>query len=125
LLGLLVGFWFGLAVGVRLATMSADAGWGLLAIGAIGGALLGVLLGGWVGGLVGRLLVRVHLGIVDRLLGAVAGAMGALLVLWVLALLLPGVVTSLGGPSEVLATVDRVLPNSAAAVRALLAGPPG
>ncbi len=123
LLGLLVGLWVGLAIGVRLG-QGAAAGWGVLATGAIGGMLLGALLGGWVGGLIGRILVRARLGIVDRLLGAVAGAAGALLVLWVLALLLPGVAEALGGPSEVLATVDRTLPNSAAAARALLDGPP-
>ena len=122
LLGLLVGFWFGLTIGVRLG-QGVAAGWGVLAICALGGMLLGVLVGGWLGGLIGRFLVRVRLGFVDRLIGAVAAVAGALLLLWVLALLFPGVAESLGGRSDVLASVDRTLPNSAAAVRALLAGP--
>ena len=86
-------------------------------------------LGGWIGGLLSRAFHKGHLTVVDRAVGAVAGAGGALLALWLLswvpAMLLGGpaveplaaVLEPLGGRSEILSGLPSVFPGTGATVR--------
>ncbi|MEJ5943805.1 CvpA family protein [Pseudokineococcus basanitobsidens] len=84
-LGRLVGGGAGLVLGLRAPAVvgpllpSVEPGW-VVPVGClVVGVLLGLALGGAVGGLVSGLLARLHVGVLDRLLGALAsGAVAAL-----------------------------------------------
>ncbi|WP_028931443.1 CvpA family protein [Pseudonocardia asaccharolytica] len=126
--GRLIGLLFGAAIALPLAALFAPAGASPLTQGLLrlAGLALGLLIGVWAGGVVGRLvsrgLVRGRLGLVDRVLGAVAAAGTTVLVLWVLATAVPLVVGAdtlapvtaalqpLGGHSQLLDEVGNRLP---------------
>lgn len=77
---LLVGAGLCAAFGARLAALgdSPAARYVLALVGILGGLLLGAVVGRWLGGLVTRVLVRGRLGVLDRAVGALAGAASAL-----------------------------------------------
>lgn len=136
LLGLLVGAGLCSAIGARLAELGGDASTrrALMVVGVLGGLLVGALVGGWIGGLLTRVLVAGRLGVVDRAIGALAGAGSALLVIWLLGAVLPAVIgpgplepmaavlAPLGGHSAVVDAVGQALPSTAADVRSVLPG---
>lgn len=129
LLGLLVGAGVCAALGARLAEFGSTptSRYVLGLVGIFGGLLLGSAVGGWSGGLLSRVLVRGRLGLLDRAIGAVAGAGSALLVMWLLAWIVPAlfgsgplepvsaVLNPLGGHSSVLAAVGHALPDTTTA----------
>lgn len=135
LLGLLVGAGVCAGIGSTLAGLGGDpASRGVLFwAGVLGGLVLGGAIGGWLGGLLTRVLVGGRLAVVDRALGALAGAAGALLVLWLLATVVPvllgpgplepvtAVLAPLGGRSAVLGAVGHALPSTSHDVGGLLA----
>lgn len=79
--GLVAGLLVGLAV-VPLLTdaLTGTAWWVVTGLGVLVAGLLGSGLGGWLGGLLTVVLARLHLGLLDR----VAGAVGGLLLAFVL-----------------------------------------
>ncbi len=125
LLGLLAGAGLGLALGIRIAALGSAPGsrWALLAIGVIGGALLGAVLGRLLGRALSGVLVTSRLGVLDRVLGGLAGAATVLVLLWVVVLAAPGLLAPFGGESQLLSAVNAALPDVTAAVQALLSGP--
>jgi uncharacterized membrane protein required for colicin V production len=138
LLGLLVGAGVCSAFGARLAGLGSDESTRrvLMVIGIVGGLLIGAAVGGFLGGLLTRVLVAGRLGFVDRVIGALAGAASALLVVWLLGAVLPAVIgpgplepitallAPLGGHSAVVDAIGRSLPSTAADVRSVLPGVP-
>jgi uncharacterized membrane protein required for colicin V production len=138
LLGLLVGAGLCAGFGIRLAEFGTDPSSRrvLFWIGVGAGLLLGALIGGFLGGLLSRLLAAGRLTIVDRVLGALAGVAGALLVLWLLVTVVPvllgpgplepidAVLTTLGGRSTFLEAFGNSLPTTTDDVQRLLAGTP-
>ncbi|GAB2922196.1 MarP family serine protease [Rhodococcus aerolatus] len=116
----LVGLLLGLAVGGWLAgvlvTPAASAGVHLLLVAAflVGGAVVGSALGNTVGGALGRGLSLVRLRPLDRAAGAVVRAGLAVVVVWVLAGIVGGLVPGAAGlasRSAVLGQVADVLPE--------------
>ncbi|HVL84466.1 MAG TPA: CvpA family protein [Pseudonocardia sp.] len=126
--GRLVGLLLGCAIALPLAAWLAPAGSGPVSTGLLrlGGLVLGLALGAWAGGAVGRLasrgLWRGRLGLLDRLLGALAAAGTGVLVVWALATAVPMLVSPaalapvttvlepLGGSSTLVRAVDGALP---------------
>lgn len=131
LIGVVVGAGGGAALGQWLAGFAAGgpSRTGFLLLGLVLGLVAGSALGGWIGGLISRAFHKGRLTIVDRAVGALAGAGGALLALWLLswvpAMLLGGgaleplavVLEPLGGRSEILAGLPSVFPETDATVR--------
>lgn len=126
LLGVVVGAGAGAALGQWAAAFASGGAsrTGFLLLGLVLGLLGGAALGGWIGGLLSRAFRKGHLTIVDRAIGAVAGAGGALLVMWLLSwvptMLLGGpaleplamVLEPLGGRSEILSGLPSALPET-------------
>ena len=115
-----VGFWVGLAVGVGLALLLARPlgfGWGRVVLTLVLCLGLGVAAG-TAGGVLGHwgsiTLKRLHLGAADAAAGAAIGALSVLLSAWLVAGFViqaqAGWLTSAGGGSAVLRTIDSVMP---------------
>lgn len=134
LLGLIAGAGFGIGLGGWLAGF-ADGGaarTALLLLGLVIGLLGGAWLGSWIGGLLSRAFHRGHLTIVDRAVGALAGAGSALLAMWLIAWITPLLfgptaieplvllLAPLGGHSEILNGLNTALPQTHRTVRDVL-----
>jgi hypothetical protein len=112
--GRLVGLLLGCAIALPLAAWLAPAGSGPVSTGLLrlGGLVLGLALGAWAGGAVGRLasrgLWRGRLGLLDRLLGALAAA--GLTSIGTAVAPVTTVLEPLGGSSTLVRAVDGALP---------------
>lgn len=126
LLGVVVGAGAGAPLGQWAAGFAAGGAsrTGFLLLGLALGLVVGAAVGGWIGGLLSRVLQKGHLGVVDRAVGALAGAGGALLALWLLSWVpaavlggpalepLAAVLEPLGGHSEILSGLPSALPRT-------------